>query len=105
MTSHAPSAARPGRRTAWPLHALLILASLVTIGPFLWMILTSFKTFEESILIPPTILPASWNLDNYQVVLGKFPFGAFYLNTFGMVAMRSSDSFSSARWPPTRSRG
>jgi multiple sugar transport system permease protein len=74
------------KRTA-PLHILLILASLVTIGPFLWMILTSFKTFEESILIPPTILPAHWNMDNYRVVLGKFPFGAFYLNTFVMVGM------------------
>jgi len=70
-----------------PLHALLILASIVTIGPFLWMILTSFKTFEESILIPPTILPQNWNLDNYRVVLAKFPFGAFYFNTFVMVGM------------------
>ncbi len=87
MTSITPSVKPPRRSRAWPLHAVLILASLVTIGPFLWMILTSFKTFEESILIPPTILPAQWNLENYHIVLGKFPFGAFYFNTFGMVAM------------------
>ncbi len=87
MTSLAPSAKGPGRSRTWPLHAVLILASLVTIGPFLWMILTSFKTFEESILIPPTLLPAQWNLENYRIVLGKFPFGAFYFNTFAMVAM------------------
>ncbi len=86
MTS-AASAAKPLRGRAWPLHLLLIVASLVTVGPFLWMILTSFKTFEESILIPPTILPASWNLTSYQVVLGKFPFGSFYINTFAMVGM------------------
>lgn len=87
MTSLAPSAKTPRRGRAWPLHAVLILASLITIGPFVWMILTSFKTFEESILIPPTILPAQWNLENYRIVLGKFPFGAFYFNTFAMVAM------------------
>ena len=87
MTSASPLLRKAGRGRIWPLHALLILASLVTIGPFLWMILTSFKTYEESILIPPTILPASWNLDNYRIVLGKFPFGAFYFNTFAMVGM------------------
>jgi multiple sugar transport system permease protein len=87
MTSAAPLLRKAGRGKTWPLHALLILASLVTIGPFLWMILTSFKTYEESILIPPTILPAAWNLDNYRIVLGKFPFGAFYFNTFAMVGM------------------
>ena len=87
MTSAAPVSRKLGRGRTWPMHAILILASLVTIGPFLWMILTSFKTFEESILIPPTILPASWSLENYRVVLGKFPFGAFYMNTFWMIAM------------------
>lgn len=87
MTSAASLLRKAGRGKTWPLHALLVLASLVTIGPFLWMILTSFKTYEESILIPPTILPAHWMLDNYQIVLGKFPFGAFYFNTFAMVGM------------------
>jgi multiple sugar transport system permease protein len=71
----------------WPLHIILVLSSAITIGPFLWMILTSFKTFEESVLIPPTLLPAAWNLDNYRIVVEKFPFPFFYLNTFAMVAM------------------
>lgn len=87
MTSAALRPRKAGRGKTWPMHALLILASLVTIGPFLWMILTSFKTFEESILIPPTILPAEWNLENYRIVLGKFPFGSFYFNTFAMIGM------------------
>ncbi len=87
MTSVSPLLRKAGRGKTWPLHTLLVLASLVTIGPFLWMILTSFKTYEESILIPPTLLPARWMLDNYQIVLGKFPFGAFYFNTFAMVGM------------------
>lgn len=77
------------RRTArtWPIHLLLILVSLITLFPFVWMILTSFKTFEESVRMPPDILPDAWLLDNYRVVLGKFPFGMFYWNTFAMMAM------------------
>lgn len=77
------------RRTArtWPIHLLLILVSLITLFPFVWMILTSFKTFEESVRMPPDILPDAWLLDNYRVVLDKFPFGMFYWNTFAMMAM------------------
>ncbi len=92
MTSNVRPIFRGASRPAfhnrqWPLHIVLILASIITIGPFIWMLLTSFKTFEESVLIPPTLLPAAWNLDNYRIVVEKFPFPLFYLNTFAMVAM------------------
>ncbi len=92
MTSNVRPIYRGASRPAfhnrqWPLHIVLILASIITVGPFLWMLLTSLKTFEESVLIPPTLLPAAWNLDNYRIVVEKFPFPLFYLNTFAMVAM------------------
>lgn len=63
-------------------HAVLILAVLISVVPFIWMILTAFKNYEESIRIPMTIFPARWNFDNFQVILSKFPFGRFYINTF-----------------------
>lgn len=79
------STAASGR--TWPLHLALLLASFVTLAPFVWMILTSFKTFEESIRMPPNILPDAWLLDNYRIVMDKFPFGSFYYNTFVMMGM------------------
>jgi multiple sugar transport system permease protein len=51
------------------------------------MILTSFKTFEESIHIPMLIFPSSWNFNNYREVLNKFPFAHFYFNTFSVMAI------------------
>ena len=63
-------------------HAVLILAVLISVVPFIWMILTAFKNYEESIRIPITIFPARWNFDNFRVILSKFPFGRFYINTF-----------------------
>mgnify|MGYP000929351411 CR=1 FL=1 len=66
-------------------YIVLILVALVTVGPFIWMIFTAFKTYEESIKIPPTILPSSWKLDNFITVYNKFPFRSFYINTFIMV--------------------
>lgn len=74
-------------RNTWLVHLALVLASIITLAPFAWMILTSFKTFEESILVPPRLLPDAWMLDNYAIVLNKFPFGSFYLNTFAMMGM------------------
>ncbi|MCI8391359.1 MAG: carbohydrate ABC transporter permease [Roseburia sp.] len=65
----------------WLNHLVLILVACTTIGPFLWMILTSLKTYEESIRIPPTIFPQVLQLKNYSSVWERFPVLSFYLNT------------------------
>ena len=43
-------------------YAFFIIGSIIMIFPFVWMFLTSFKTVEESMIIPPTILPAAWQI-------------------------------------------
>lgn len=53
----------------------------LTIFPFLWMILTSFKTQLESIKIPVTILPKEWLIENYFSVFKVIPFAKMYMNT------------------------
>lgn len=60
---------------------------LITIGPFIWMFLTSIKTYEEVIKIPPTIFPKIAQWVNYSIVLGKFPFFNLYFNTFLVVVL------------------
>ena len=42
-------------------HIILIMGSFIMIFPFVWMILTSFKTQGEAIMIPPILLPSSWS--------------------------------------------
>ncbi len=64
------------------IYFILIFCTVITVFPFVWMILTSLKTYEESIQIPPTILPEHFTWDNFRIVLDKFPFSAFYFNTF-----------------------
>ncbi|MGI6376690.1 MAG: ABC transporter permease subunit [Anaerolineae bacterium] len=44
------------------LYAFLGLGGVVTCFPFVWMILTSFKTYAEAIATPPTIFPAEWGV-------------------------------------------
>lgn len=71
----------------WLNHLVLILVACTTIGPFLWMLSTSFKTYDESIQIPPSILPAAFNLSNYLSVWERFPMLELYLNTFVVMAL------------------
>ncbi len=69
------------------MYAFLILGTILTIGPFIWMFLTSVKTYNETIRIPPTLLPETFQWVNYKIIAEKFPFGYLYLNTFLVVAM------------------
>jgi multiple sugar transport system permease protein len=55
----------------------------MTLMPFMWMILASFKTQTELIRIPPTFWPENPTLDNYRTILQdpKIPLLRFYGNS------------------------
>ncbi|MCM0650091.1 carbohydrate ABC transporter permease [Clostridium swellfunianum] len=60
----------------------LAVFSFIMVGPFIWMFITSVKTYEETIRIPMQILPKAIKWINYKIVFEKFPFIILYLNTF-----------------------
>lgn len=62
-------------------YAILCFGVVMTIFPFVWMILTSFKNQTESIRIPITIFPKEWLYQNYFEVFKVVPFARIYLNT------------------------
>lgn len=63
------------------LHLVLGAGLLVMIGPFLWMVLSSFKTEGEIRLVPPTWWPHSPTLDNYRTLLSGLHFPRYFLNS------------------------
>ena len=69
-------------------YIVLILGSVLMIFPFVWMILTSFKTQAESMAVPPQLLPSQWNLDNYVTALASLPFVNLYVNTALLILFR-----------------
>ena len=69
-------------------YAALIAGSITMIFPFVWMLLTSFKTQAESMAIPPQIFPAQWNFDNFIKALQSLPFWNLYINTFLLIFFR-----------------
>lgn len=62
-------------------HLLLLAGVTVTTFPFLWMILTSFKTIGEATQIPPTFFPKEFLLDAYTQIVSALPFANVYINT------------------------
>lgn len=74
-------------RYAW-LHVLLILGSLITLLPFLWMLGTSLKSASEVFSATPTFLPKAWRWENYQEVFQRAPFARFYWNTIVVTVAR-----------------
>ena len=74
---------RPGakRRPNVVLWALLIGGLILMIGPFLWMLLGSFKPQAEFLRVPPTWLPEQPTLDNYQRLIAKLDFPRFFFNS------------------------
>ena len=79
-------------------YLVLAAGAVLMIFPFVWMLLTSFKSMAESIQIPPTILPAKWLAENYSNALKSLPFIRLYINTALLILLRvaCAVAFSSA---------
>ena len=62
-------------------HLFLIIAAFVAFGPFIWMFLTSIKTYEETIQIPLKFFPDAVQWVNYAIISAKLNFPQLYFNT------------------------
>ncbi len=63
------------------LHVLVYGLALLTIAPFIWMVLTSFKDIGEILTYPPKWLPSKVQFENYVSAFTAAPFGRFYFNS------------------------
>ena len=60
---------------------ILSLVTILTTMPFVWMILTGFKTETEALRIPMQFFPDRFMLDNFEAIFNRFHFLTFYRNT------------------------
>lgn len=70
----------------------LIIVSVIFLGPFLWMVFTSFKPLAEALRLPPTFLPEVWQPQNYVDAWNSGPFLHYTKNsiivTLSVVALQ-----------------
>ncbi len=85
QTQASKARASAKRRKAWQTafwYAMLLLISLVTVMPFLWIFLTSLKgPLDQIVSVPPQLIPRDPTFDNYVRVWNQLPVGRFFLNS------------------------
>lgn len=59
------------------IYLLLTIGAIVMVFPFVWSVLTSFKSLSESLKVPPAIFPEGWNVMNYRDVWSALPLEVF----------------------------
>lgn len=58
-----------------------VIVVLLFMFPFYWMIITSFKTYVETVADPPTMWPQTWTLEAYRTVINGMNLGVYIKNT------------------------
>ncbi len=87
-TTQGPRRSTRARRAAagephaqpW-IYAVLGAGLVLLIGPFIWMLLGSFRTNRELQEVPPSWLPESPTLDNYRQLFDVLDFPTFFVNS------------------------
>lgn len=71
------------------IHLVLIAISITMLVPFLWMILTAFKSISESTSVDPfVIFPSVWRTDAFKAVMENMNFILLYKNTILLIIGR-----------------
>lgn len=76
-------------RNSGIIQLVLIVVSITMLVPFVWMILTSFKTIGESQSVDPfVIFPKTWRTEAFSTVIANMNFIQLYKNTILLIFWR-----------------
>lgn len=71
------------------IHVILIIFSIIMLVPFIWMILTSFKSVGEATSVNPFVFfPSTWKTDAFTTVWKNMNFVSLYINTLLLIFWR-----------------
>ena len=62
-------------------YLALLMFALISIGPFIWIVLSSFKPLAEIVSLPPTLWPRTWTTSNFYIAWTSIPYGRYLLNS------------------------
>lgn len=69
------------RQSTWWIYLLLVIGLILLVGPFIWMLLGSFKTTGELRQVPPTWWPENPTLANYEDLFSRLNFLGYFFNS------------------------
>lgn len=75
--------------SSFVVHLTLVLISITMLIPFLWMVLTAFKSITEATSVDPFIIfPKVWRTDAFKAVFANMDFLLLYRNTLLLIFFR-----------------
>lgn len=75
--------------SSFVVHLALVLISITMLIPFLWMVLTAFKSITEATSVDPFIIfPKVWRTDAFKAVFANMDFLLLYRNTLLLIFFR-----------------
>lgn len=90
-------------------YLLCVMFLFFFVGPFVWMVTTSFKAPADIIRFPPRLFPELWVGDNYVTMWNELNWLPMFANSFWitgvsvfllvMVSALGGFSFAKMRWP------
>ena len=87
------------------LYILLTIVAVYFLAPFVYMLLTTFKTEGEAIAYPPSLFPKEWHFENYAEAWSSQPFGTYFLNSVLVTVLILSSSLVAYGFARFRFRG
>ena len=67
--------------------AFILIMAVITLFPFVYMILSSLMTFQEATSIPPTLIPEKFQWGNFKLAMEQAPFVRYFINTIFVSAV------------------
>ena len=78
------------------LYILLTIVAVYFLAPFVYMLLTTFKTEGEAIAYPPSLFPKDWHFENYAEAWSSQPFGTYFLNSVLVTVLTTAGTILSS---------
>lgn len=75
---------------------ILIIGGIIAVTPFIWMMLSSFKTNAEIVSMESGLIPKEWTFQNFIDLFEKMNFGVYLKNTLIITAFSFGGMFLNA---------
>ncbi len=76
--------------SSYVLKGFLILGGLIMFLPFLWLMLSTFKTSKEITSVPTTFFPHLWTIENYFDIFESFNIARYFMNSIFLATVKTA---------------
>ncbi len=71
------------------IYVVLILGAITMLLPFIWLVLSTFKSNAEINAFPPTFFPKEWIITNYTDLFEKFNIDKYFVNSLYLSTVKT----------------